>query len=103
MGLDVIPQFEVRDGSFTARVDLRLQDHPVVLEFDGLVKYRRAAAADGWRSGRDELVAEKVREDRLRALGFSVIRVTWHDLDDPVALAHRIRRVIRQAGPLPTR
>ena len=26
---------------------------------------------------------EKLREDRLRALGYEVVRLTWADLDDP--------------------
>ncbi len=97
MRLEVIPQFEVRDGSFVARADLGLRDHPVLLKFDGFVKYRRAAATDGWRAGRDELVAEKVREDRLRALGFTVVRVTWHELDDPDQVAKTIRAAIKRA------
>lgn len=34
--------------------------------------------------GRQALVAEKRREDRLRDLGFQVVRVTWAELDRPI-------------------
>ena len=36
--------------------------------------------------------AEKAREERLTRLGYEVVRVTWSDLEDPVAL---VRRVVR--------
>ncbi len=55
----------------------------VLVEFDGLVRY----------AGADDLVAEKRREDRLRALGYEVVRVMWADLEHP----ERILRAIRQA------
>ncbi len=62
-----------------------LGDHrPAVLEFDGLVKYSGA-------DGREALVAEKRRKDRLRDLGFQVVRVTWAELDRPTLLQHRIQ------------
>ena len=47
----------------------------VVAEFDGMVQYGRSHdSVDGWRSGRSELVAEKLREDALRDLGYEVVR-----------------------------
>jgi len=45
-----------------------------VVEFDGLVRYR----GDG---GSDVVVAEKLREDRIRSIGYEVLRVTWRELD----------------------
>jgi len=51
-----------------------------VVEFDGAVKY---AGADG----RAALVAEKLREDRLRALGYEVVRIVWSDLARPDIIA----------------
>lgn len=58
----------------------------MVIEFDGLVKYAG--------SGADALIAEKRREDRLRDLGYEVVRVTWADLAHPAELVARIRRAI---------
>ena len=84
-GFEVRSQVTIEDqAGFVGRVDL-LVDGVVVLEFDGLMKY---AGADG----RDALAAEKAREERLTRLGFEVVRVTWSDLEDPVAL---VRRVVR--------
>jgi hypothetical protein len=45
-------------------------------EFDGLGKYLRDEFTGG-RSTADIVIAEKVREDRLRALGFGVFRWQW--------------------------
>lgn len=87
LGYDPASQVEIRDafGAVFPRVDLSLDD--VVLEFDGLVKYR----GDG---GSDAVVAEKIREDRLRALGLTVLRFTWRDLRDPQQIAARLRRAL---------
>ncbi|MGB8383704.1 MAG: hypothetical protein WCG47_21060 [Dermatophilaceae bacterium] len=93
MKLRVTPQVKISDGGRTAYVDLLLDDYPVVLEFDGMVKY----GASGLRPGRDELIAEKIREDWLRGLGYEVVRVTWADLDDLPALGRRIGAAIRRA------
>lgn len=81
-------QVEIRDdtGRFVARVDL-LVGQRVVVEFDGLVKYAGA-------EGRDALVAEKRREDALRALGFVVIRLVWADLDRPAHVSALLRRAL---------
>ncbi len=82
----VVPQVEVRDdnGRLVARVDFLYEQQRTIVEFDGLVKYSGA-------DGREALVAEKRREDRLRDLGFQVVRVTWAELDRPILLQHRIQ------------
>lgn len=87
LGIVVRSQVTVRDetGAFVARVDF-LVDGAVVVEFDGAVKYADA-------EGRAALVAEKRREDRLRALGYEVVRLTWSDLTDPA----RVARLLREA------
>lgn len=73
-GITLEPQVVVTDeaGDFVARVDFVVEGTRVVVEFDGKVKY-----GDG---GADALMAEKRREDRLRRLGYAVVRVTWADL-----------------------
>ncbi len=93
MKLGVTPQAKISSGSRTAYVDFLLDDYPVILEFDGMVKYSN----QGLRPGRDELVAEKQREDWLRELGYEVVRVTWAELDDLIALARRIGAAIGRA------
>jgi very-short-patch-repair endonuclease len=86
LGLDFRSQVDIRDAAgFVGRVDFLVGGRAVV-EFDGLVKY---AGADG----RDALVREKRREDRLRAAGYEVVRLTWADLDAP----ERMARLVREA------
>lgn len=54
-----------------------------MVEFDGKVKY----------SDRDVLFAEKQREDRIRSLGYEVVRLTWSDLSRP----ERVRALLQAA------
>lgn len=70
----VEPQVTIRDpsGKFVARVDFLLGER-VVVEIDGMGKYDSPEA----------LRAEKVREDRLRELGYEVVRLTWRHLSEP--------------------
>ncbi|HEU4332168.1 MAG TPA: hypothetical protein VFR40_13710, partial [Lapillicoccus sp.] len=83
-GLPVRTQVRVSDGAAVfARVDVLVEDR-VVVEFDGAVKY------SGDVTGRT-LFEEKRREDRLRELGFEVVRVTWTDLERPNIVLDRIR------------
>lgn len=87
-GIPVTPQVEVRDayGRFVARVDLMVDGTKVVVEFDGRVKY-----ADG---DRETLWKEKRREDRLRRLGYTVVRVTWADLLRPGGVVRLVRAAL---------
>ncbi|NUR15498.1 MAG: hypothetical protein HOQ13_04210, partial [Dermatophilaceae bacterium] len=39
---------------------------------------------------REVVFAEKKREDRIRTLGYEVVRLTWDDLRDP----ERVRRLL---------
>lgn len=89
-----IPQAEIRDsdGHLIGRVDFLYEQQRTVVEFDGLVKY----AGD---NGREALVAEKRREDRLRDLGFQVVRVTWAELERPVTLRRRLQAAFARATP----
>ncbi|GAB3442847.1 hypothetical protein GCM10027517_20440 [Phycicoccus ginsengisoli] len=92
LGLPVRSQVELRDssGRFVGRVDFLVAGR-VVVEFDGAVKY---AGADG----RDALVAEKRREDELRALGYAVVRLTWDDLRRPELVRVRVRAALSRAA-----
>ena len=96
MGLPSTPQVIIEDAGFHARVDLLLQDAPVVVEFDGFVKYAMLLGP-GQRTPGEVVYAEKVREDRLRSLGYEVVRVTWSDLSQPALLRRRMDSAISRA------
>ncbi|BCW52811.1 hypothetical protein StoSoilB19_01850 [Arthrobacter sp. StoSoilB19] len=65
-------------------------------EFDGKGKYVQAALRDGMTA--DEAVyREKLREDRVRALGHGFVRWRWADLTDP----SRLRCKLLAAGLRP--
>ncbi len=80
-----MPELQVEyredDGEVFARVDFDWGGR-VVGEFDGLVKYGDAT----------DVVAEKRREDKLRALGIIVVRWTWNDLRNPEQFVAKLRR-----------
>jgi hypothetical protein len=92
------------DGEFVARVDGLWLDFGVVAEADGLTKYgidthaRTLVGGESADSGdiataeilktQHALIAEKRREDRLRALGLEVVR--WGTAD----ILHRPHRVL---------
>ncbi|TCO34024.1 hypothetical protein EV652_10289 [Kribbella steppae] len=76
-------QVEIHDRNHRriGRVDFLLLGR-LIVEFDGAQKYGDSA---------DAVLAEKWREDRLRACGHQVVRTGWADLDRPRATAERIR------------
>ena len=92
LGYAVRSQVRIADdgGHLVGRVDLLVEGR-VVVEFDGMVKYEGA-------DGRAALAAEKHREDRLRALGFEVVRLTWADLDRPEVVDRLIRSALGRAA-----
>ena len=78
------PQVEIYDeqGRFVARVDFLFKEQRTICETDGRGKYlQETDDAKPDRKG-DALWVEKVREDRLRALRFEVVRAYWSDGDD---------------------
>ena len=93
-GLALEPQFSVPGtGQWTPggqgyRADFRIAGTRVLVEFDGRVKY----------SDQRDLWDEKVREDRIRSLGYEVVRVSWADLRDPEGVRARIMAAMRRAG-----
>ncbi|MGL5865377.1 MAG: type IV toxin-antitoxin system AbiEi family antitoxin domain-containing protein [Dermatophilaceae bacterium] len=91
-GIPVTPQVEVRDvnGELVGRADLCVNGTRVLVEFDGRMKYTSGDPGVLW--------AEKRREDRLRALGWMVARITWADLERPGAVVATVRRALRQAA-----
>lgn len=83
------------DGLWLARVDFCWPSRRIVLEFDGEKKYRAPMRGPS-RSAEDVVIDEKKREDRLRAAGWTVLRIVWDDLREP----ERLRRMLRQHGLL---
>jgi len=82
-----ILQAEFHDEhGFIGRVDFYFPAYNLVLEFDGLLKYVGGSP--------EVLIREKRREDRLRALGLTVVRIVWPDLDRPAHLAATIRQAL---------
>ncbi len=78
----VVQQQEFHDDvGLIGRADFWLPEHGVVVEFDGLAKYRDPSLRRG-RSAEEVVVAEKLREDRLRARSEvrAVVRPTWRDV-----------------------
>lgn len=89
------PQVEVLDeyGHEFSRVDLAWPDRGVFLEFDGKIKYLLFRRKN--ETLEEYLLREKRREERICQLtGWVCIRITWADLENPVATARRIRRIL---------
>lgn len=89
-GIELVPQVRIHDesGRLVARVDFVVKGTKVILEVDGRLKY----------TDRDALFAEKKREDRLRSLGYVVVRVTWSDVMRPGVVAQKIRQGLALAA-----
>jgi very-short-patch-repair endonuclease len=87
-GIDVTPQVSIVDerGDFVARVDFLVDGTRVIIEFDGRVKYASGDPRVLW--------DEKRREDRLRRLGYVVVRITWAQLERPGAVAAAVRAAL---------
>ena len=81
-------EFYDSDG-FIGRVDMWWPDFKVIGEADGLGKYDDIL----------DLRAEKIREDRLRRLGLTVVRWTWEEIwSAPREVVARIERSRRNAA-----
>ncbi len=79
-----VPQVLIENGlGFAARVDFLFAEQRTIVEFDGMLKYQTP----------EDVYQEKIREDRLRSLGYEVVRLTWDDLRHP----DRVRRLIQAA------
>ncbi|MGY1601064.1 hypothetical protein [Geodermatophilus sp. SYSU D00815] len=91
-------QFRIHtpEGRFVARTDFVWEEHGLVGEFDGRVKYGRALRP-GQEPG-DAVFEEKRREDAIRAEGHPVVRWTWGELQRPQVLGARVERALRRAA-----
>ncbi len=83
-------QHSFRDsGGFIGRTDFFWPEHGVIGEFDGDAKYLEDEQLGG-RSTREAILAEKKREDRLRALGYKVVRWDWKAVTNPELLRQKL-------------
>lgn len=94
------PQVEVHEaGRLVGIIDFLWREYGVFLEFDGRIKYelfRRPGE-----SLADYVMREKKREERICLVtGWICIRITWADLEHPVATARRIMAILDKRGPL---
>lgn len=83
-------QVQVHDaiGELVGVVDFLFRQNWTIVEFDGALKY----------DGRADVVAEKRREDRLRELGYEVVRISWADLAHPDRVLAKIRAAFARAA-----
>ena len=92
-------QAEFRDGPDEdpwAYADFRL-GRRVIVEFDGRKKYQAAKGRNA-KEIEDIVWAEKNREDRIRRQGYVVVRFTWAELNDPVAVGIKLRAALADAA-----
>ncbi|WP_051423443.1 hypothetical protein [Arthrobacter sp. MA-N2] len=80
--------FQDSDG-FVGRADFFWRELRIIGEFDGGAKYLQDENLHGL-SAREVVLAEKKREDRLRALGFTVVRWDWPIAKDPAKLTRKL-------------
>lgn len=95
LGFEVVPQVKIfdRGGQLVARVDFLIKGTRVVIEFDGRIKYLDDDQTER-QDRRLTLFDEKRREDRLRELGYVVVRLVWSDLNNPARIAAKLRAAL---------
>lgn len=86
-------------GSLIARSDFAWPTMRTLGEFDGRVKYGRLLRP-GEDPG-DAVFREKLREDRLRDLGWQVVRWTWDDVQHPSDVLARLDRAFARGRQFP--
>jgi hypothetical protein len=96
------PQVVILDerGHQVARVDYLWTERGVIGEADGWAKYGAPAESEQEADPMRALREEKTREDRLRDLGYEVVRWSTRDVLTPSRLLHdRVRRAFDRADP----
>ncbi len=79
-------------GTLIARVDFMWQQHRVIAEADGLLKYDSAQTA----------IKELARDRLLREAGYEVVHFTWKELfTEPERVINRIREAFARQSHLP--
>lgn len=83
-------QFKILDGCrLVGYADYYWEGPRVAGEFDGVVKYVKPGYPHG-RTSSQAVVDEKLREDRIRASGITVVRWVWSELRTPGQLEQKL-------------
>lgn len=82
-GFRPVPQYPVDVGDFVVHVDLGFPEAQLALEYEGAYHFEG-----------DQIVRDDERYDRLRAAGWTVIRLSSADLRDLDAVVARIRAAL---------
>ena len=83
-GIDVVPQFEVRDGAvLLGRVDLAVPAARLAIEYEGAHHFAG-----------NQIVRDDARIARLEAAGWRVVRLSAVDLRDLDAVVARVRAAL---------
>lgn len=87
-----VPQFSVlEDQVFVARLDFAYPSQRIAIEADG---YRWHSSPDRWRR-------DLRRENRLKLLGWTLLRFSWEDVHDrPEMVASQVRAALATAHRL---
>jgi hypothetical protein len=93
LGYSFTPQFEPgtqgKNGG-PEQTDFVIDGTRVLVEFDGRSKYSAASEDDAQRL----LFAEKRREDRIRDLGYEMVRVTWAEVHQPERVRAKVEKAL---------
>lgn len=91
-------QYDVFDefGTFVGRSDFAWPGYKTLGEYDGRGKYGELRRPE--QSFADVLWDEKEREDRLRDLGWQIVRWIWADLQKLPQLQRRLERAFRRGS-----
>lgn len=79
----------MRPGNLLGYADFYWTHAKVVGEFDGVTKYVKAEFLEG-RTASEAVVAEKNRENRIRATGLHIERWDWNELMKPGVLEGKL-------------
>jgi len=96
LGYDLEPQFApgtVGPRGGEEHVDFLIKGTRVVVEFDGAIKYQAGSADEA----QQLLFLEKQREDRIRDLGYEVVRLTMADLSKPELVRAKIEAALERS------
>ncbi|MDQ0276858.1 hypothetical protein QO003_001161 [Arthrobacter silviterrae] len=85
------------DWGLVGYPDFDWEEFKVIGEFDGFEKYSAQRYLKG-KTPSQVVVEEKKREDRLRALGYTVVRWVWDDLRDPRLLVAKLHKAGLPSG-----
>jgi very-short-patch-repair endonuclease len=83
-----VPQYRVVDGDvLVARLDFAYTDQRIGVEADGF----------RWHGGRERWARDIRRENRLKLLGWTLLRFSWEDVNDrPQSVARQLKFVLER-------